>query len=123
MPRVPIHRFFKVETHPTIQNCFTGSDPTIVVPTRLFWTVCRIATHLCVSGRSLESLVPPNVDKEALHLLKELLVMNTKLRPTATRALDHDFLSDCPVLPTAADSNGDGSADEFVAGLGAIDFR
>lgn len=53
----------------------------------------------------LESLVPPDVDKEAFHLLKSLLDMNTRHRLTAQQALEHAFLRDCPRLPTAdADS-------------------
>eukprot|EP00903_Cladosiphon_okamuranus_P008871 g8493.t1 len=66
----------------------------------------RTVEHL--NGRALESLVAPDVDKEAFHLLKSLLDMNTRHRLTVQQAVEHAFLSDCPRLPTAAaNSSGD----------------
>lgn len=58
----------------------------------------------CFTGRTLESLVPFDIDKEALHLLKLLLDMNTSHRLTASQALEHPFLRGCPKLPTAGAS-------------------
>ena len=66
----------------------------------------------------LESLVPPDVDKEAFHLLKSLLDMNTRHRLTAQQALEHAFLRHCPRLPTAAADSSVALVDEDLP-----DFR
>lgn len=86
----------------------------------------RLADYF--TGRLLEILVPPEVDKEAFHLLKLLLDMNTRHRLAAPQALDHAFLRDCPRLPTAAASpeHGAAAAETSIGNLdeeGAVDFR
>lgn len=82
-----------------------------------------LSTCLSISAgffadRALESLVPPDVDKEAFHLLKSLLDMNTRHRLTAQQAVEHAFLSDCPRLPIAAADSSIELADDD-----APDFR
>ncbi len=78
----------------------------------------------CFTGRLLESLVPPGVDKEALHLLGLLLDMNTSQRLTASQALEHPFLGSCPELPTAgASAVRDADASIGQVGEHTPDFR
>lgn len=81
-------------------------------------TPLSTATVFFFADRVLESLVPPDMDKEALHLLKSLLDMNTRHRLTAQQALEHSFLRGCPRLPTAAADSSVELVDED-----APDFR
>ena len=77
------------------------------------------ARRIFAADRVLESLVPPDVDKEAFLLLVSLLDMNTRHRLTAEQALEHAFLGDCPRLPTAAADSSIALMDEDDA----PDFR
>lgn len=84
---------------------------------------CCLASYS--SGRSLESIVPPDTGEDTLHLLKQMLQMNTMLRLTAAQALEHPFLNDCPVLQTTS-STKDGSVDKPLTEVfdkSAVDFR
>ncbi|CBJ29861.1 Dihydrolipoamide S-acetyltransferase [Ectocarpus siliculosus] len=76
-------------------------------------------------GRSLRSLVPPDVGEEAFDLLKKLLDMNTQLRLTVAEALGHAFLEDFARLLGATVSSKHASAvEKSIGNLGesAVDF-
>lgn len=61
----------------------------------------RLATHPA-PGKPLESLLPSGVSNAAIDLLRKALDMNVNVRLTTQLALKHEFLSDCPELPTNA---------------------
>lgn len=65
----------------------------------------------------MENLVPSDVEKDALDLLRKTLDLNVNLRLSAKRALEHEFLSDCQELPTQ------GSAMDFPGVEETVDFR
>ncbi|CAN0516143.1 unnamed protein product, partial [Ectocarpus sp. 12 AP-2014] len=76
-------------------------------------------------GRSLRSLVPPDVGKEAFDLLKKLLDMSTQLRLTVAEALGHAFLEDFPgVLGATASPKHASAVENSIENLGesAVDF-
>lgn len=51
-------------------------------------------------GPALETLIPLDVGNSAIDLLRKTLDLNVNLRLSAQGALEHEFLSDCPNLPT-----------------------
>ena len=65
----------------------------------------------------MDDLVPAEVEKDALDLLRKTLDLNVNLRLTAKRALEHEFLSDCQELPTQGPALDAPSVEETV------DFR
>lgn len=71
---------------------FTSTDITLGVHP------CR--TMYLRLGPALETLVPSDVGSSAIDLLRKTLDININLRLSAQGALDHDFFSDCPELPT-----------------------
>lgn len=70
-----------------------------------FW---YLPLFLSVAGRPLDSLVPSNKNEDDFQLLLGMLELNTRLRLTATQALDHAFLDIVPAIPitTASPKNG-----------------
>lgn len=71
-----------------------------------------------MSGEPLQRLVPSGVGARAIDLLRNTLDMNIDVRLTAEQALEHDFFSDCPMLPSGYVTN-DGPS----TASGEVDFR